>query len=111
MARQESAPAKFQRNAFVPSLLASAVLVLAPVLFASDLAAVVLYPVAILALIVAWFAFQAKQWWWGVVFVAAAVVWNPVYPLPFDGNLWMIAQFAGAVVFLVAGVLIRSPRE
>lgn len=111
MSQPDRTPVRFQRNAFVPSLLAAAVLVLAPVLFSRDLAVAVLYPVAILGLIVAWFAFRARHWWWVVVFVVVAVVWNPVSPFPFDGEAWMVVQFVAAVVFLVAGATIRIPRE
>lgn len=111
MGQRDRTEAQFQRNAFVPSLLAAAVLVLAPIAFARGWTAIMLYAVAIIGLIVAWFALQARQWWWTVVFVAVAVVWNPILPFPFDGDIWMVAQFVAAVVFLVAGVLIRSPRE
>jgi len=109
MSTKPATPA-YQRNAFVPSLLAAAVLVLAPILFARALDAVVLYPVAIIALIVAWFAFQGKQWWWVAVFAVVAVVWNPIFPLPLDGEIWMIAQFVAAATFIAAGATIRVPR-
>lgn len=107
--REQNAPA-FQRNAFVPGILVAAVLFLAPVIFRTDWSAVVLYVVAIGALIIGWFAVQARQWWWGVILLAIAVLWNPVYPFGFAGTLWTIAQFVAAVVFLAAGVLIKSPR-
>jgi len=106
-AREQSTPA-FQRNAFLPGILVAAVLFLAPVIFKTDWSALVLYVVAIGALIVGWFGVQAKQWWWGVAFLGIAVLWNPVYPFGFEGMLWTLAQFAAAVVFLVAGVLIKS---
>jgi len=104
-------PAQFQRNALAPGLLAAIVLFLAPVLFQTDWAAVVLYVAAIGALIVAWFALQARQWWWTVVFVVVAVLWNPVFPFDFEGPVWGAAQFVAAAVFLVAGAVIKSPRD
>jgi len=108
---QTSAAPAFQRNALAPGLIAAAVLFAAPALFAVGWDSAVLFPTAILALIVAWFAVQARQWWWPIVFVAIAVVWNPVYPFDFSGTAWVVAQPIAAVVFLVAGVLIKSPRD
>lgn len=105
-----AAPA-FQRNALAPGLIAAAVLFAAPALFAVGWDSAVLFPTAILALIVAWFAVQARQCWWPIVFAAIAVVWNPVYPFDFSGTPWVVAQPVAAVVFLVAGVLIKSPRD
>jgi hypothetical protein len=70
----------------------------------------VLFVTAILAAIVGWFSIQARQWWWAPVFLAIAVIWNPVMPLPLTGPVWAGAQLVAAVVFLVAGVLIKVPR-
>ena len=110
MAAREQKTPDFQRNAFLPGILVAAVLFLAPVIFRTDWSAIVYYVVAIGALIIGWFALQAKQWWWGIIFLGVAVIWNPVYPFSFDGILWTIAQFAAAVLFLIAGILIKSPR-
>lgn len=105
-------PVLFQRNALAPSLIAAAVLFAAPLLAAIEWGpSTVRFTTAILALIVAWFALQARQWWWTIVFVAIAVVWNPVYPFAFDALVWTIAQPAAAVVFLIAGALIKVRRE
>lgn len=111
MASRAPQPAQFQRNALAPGLLAAIVLFLAPVLFQTEWASVVLYVAAIGALIVAWFALQARQWWWAIVFAAVAVLWNPVFPFAFDGAAWTIAQFVAAVAFLAAGALVKVPRE
>ena len=70
---------------------------------------VIRFLVAILALIVAWFAIQARHWWWAPVMAAVAVVWNPVFPLPLDGDLWLGAQYVAALAFILAGVLIKAP--
>lgn len=109
MASREPQTPAFQRNAFLPGILAAAVLFLAPVILKTDWSAIVLYVVAIGALIVGWFGVQARQWWWGIVFLAIAVLWNPVYPFDFEGTVWTVAQFVAALVFLAAGVLIKSP--
>ena len=101
-----------QRNALVPGLFAAIALFLSPLpLFQADLGrTIILYVVAILALIVAWFAWQARQWWWTVVFVAIAVIWNPVFPFGFSGQAWTAAQFVAALLFIAAGVLIKTER-
>ena len=99
-----------QRNALAPGLLAAIALFLAPLLIGSEWFLFIQYVVAILALIVAWFAVQARQWWWVPVFAAVAVLWNPIFPFGFSGPVWTAAQPVAAIVFLVAGALIKSPR-
>jgi hypothetical protein len=91
--REQHTPA-LQRNAFAPGILVAAVLFLSPVILKTEWSAIVLYVVSIGALMVA----------------AVAVLWNPVFPFGFGGTIWTLAQFVAAVVFLVAGVLIKSPR-
>lgn len=110
MSRTEPSAPAFQRNALAPGLLAAIALFLAPLLIGTDWFLFIQYVVAILALIVTWFAVQARQWWWAPVFVAIAIVWNPIFPFDFAGPVWTAAQPAAAVVFLVAGALIKSPR-
>lgn len=110
MTQKKRAPSVYQRNALAPSLIAAAVLFLAPVLLTTSWSTVVLFVTSILAIIVSWFAFQARQWWWIPVFVAVAVIWNPVLPFPFTGPVWIGVQPAAAVLFLVAGSLIKVPR-
>lgn len=108
MKRQTTrAASPYQRNAFAPGLLAAAVLFVAPALMGGDWFLGILFVTAILAVIVGWFAAQARQWWWIPVFVAIAVLWNPIYPLPFAGPVWIAAQPVAAVLFLVAGSLIK----
>lgn len=106
-----SAP-QMQRNALAPSLLAAIALFLSPLpLFTEGLGAtIILYIVAILAVIMAWFAWQAGQWWWTIVFVAIAVIWNPVFPFGFSGPVWIAAQVVAAVTFITAGALIKNER-
>ncbi|MGX5769789.1 DUF6804 family protein [Microbacterium trichothecenolyticum] len=104
-------PSPYQRNALAPSLLAAAILFVAPLLMAGDWFLIVLFAVSILAVIVGWFAIQARQWWWIPVFAAIAVLWNPVLPFPFSGPVWIAAQPVAAIVFLVAGGMIRIERK
>lgn len=96
------------RFALAPGLLAAIALFLSPLFLDGVGATIIRYVVAIFALIVAWFAFQAKQWWWIIVFVAIAVIWNPIAPFAFEGGSWVVAQFVAAVLFLIAGASIRT---
>ena len=105
------AKVEYQRNALAPGILGAVVLLFAPFAVDTEWFTLVQYLVAILAAIVAWFALQARHWWWLVVFVPIVVLWNPVWPFDFSGQLWLAAQFIAAAAFLLAGVLIRSPRE
>ncbi|MBN8424381.1 hypothetical protein JF531_07585 [Microbacterium esteraromaticum] len=110
MTQKKRTPSPYQRNALAPSLLAAAVLFLAPVLLDGNWSVVVLFVTSIMALIIAWFALTARQWWWMPIFLAIAVIWNPVFPFPFTGPIWIGVQPAVAVVFLVAGGLIKIRR-
>jgi hypothetical protein len=100
----------FQRNALAPSLLAAAALFVAPALLENEWFLAIRFTVAILALIMAWFAVQAGQWWWLLMLIPVAIVWNPIFPLPLAGPVWVAAQPIAAVAVLVAGALIRTPR-
>lgn len=99
-----------QRNALAPGLLAAIALFLSPLFPEGIGATIILFLIAIFALIVAWFAWQARQWWWTVVFVAIAVIWNPVFPFGFAGPIWTGAQFVAALLFIAAGVLVKNER-
>ena len=69
---------------------------------------VIRFAVSILALVVAVFAWQAKQWWWLIGLVPIAVLWNPAFPIDLGiPALWLALQYVGALVFLVAGWFIR----
>ena len=102
MSPKERVPSTYQRNALAPSLVAAAILFLAPALFQANWAPLVLFIASIFGLIVGWFALQARHWWWIPVFLAIAVLWNPVMPFPFSGVVWTTAQPVAAVVFLAA---------
>lgn len=104
-------PEVYQRNALAPGLLAAIVLLAGLLLIENEWFTAVRYVVAILALIVAWFAVQARQWWWLIAFLPIAVLWNPIYPFAFSGTLWLAGQVVAAVIFVMAGVLIKVKRE
>lgn len=103
-------PTTVQRNALAPGLLAAIALLLSPLLLDGGGATVIRYVVAILAIVVAWFGYQAGQWWWTVVFVAVAVLWNPVWPFDFSGTWWVAAQPIAGALFIAAGIFIKTKR-
>jgi hypothetical protein len=98
-----------RRTALAPGLLAAIVMIAGFALIGQSSYIVIEYVVAIFALIVAWFAFQAKQWWWIPLLVAIAVVWNPVVPFHFGGPYWFGAQYVAILVFVLVAVLVKVP--
>ncbi|MCH1883889.1 DUF6804 family protein [Agrococcus sp. ARC_14] len=101
----------FQRNALAPGILAALALLVSQAWLAGAWDDILRYVVAILALIVAWFAIQAKHWWWVPVFAVIAVAWNPVVPFELEGPLWIGAHYLVALAFLAAGLLVKTPRQ
>ena len=96
-----------RRMALAPGLLGAIALIAGLALLDVSTFVVILYAASILALIVGWFAIQARQWWWLPLLAAIAVIWNPVFPLGFHGQLWVGAQFVAAIVFVLAAVFIK----
>lgn len=102
----------FRRTALAPGILGAIMLLAGLALLDTGTYFWFTSGVAILAAIVAVYAWQAKQWWWLPILAAMAVAWNPVWPINWHHWIgWLIAQYVGAVVFLVAGVLIKVPNE
>jgi hypothetical protein len=101
-------PSRRRRTAIVPAVLAAIVLLAGLALIGTDAYLVIKFVVSILALVVAVFAWQARQWWWLALLVPIVVLWNPVFPfdLP-DAQLWAGLQYAAVLAFLVCGILIR----
>jgi hypothetical protein len=105
-----TAPA-FLRPALAPGILGAIVLTVGAFLLDSPTFTIVRFVVAILALVMLVFAWRGRTWWALPVLAAVAVVWNPVVVVPLSGQPWAALQFAGAVLFVVAGVLVRVPTE
>ncbi len=99
-----------QRNALAPGILLAIALVVGTLLLGGEWYDTLRFVIAVLALIIGWFAVQAKHWWWVPVFAAIAIAWNPVAPFEISGQLWLLAHVAAAIVALVAAVLIKAPR-
>lgn len=100
---------KFRRTALAPGLLAAIVLIAGFALIEGSGFIIIRYVVAIFALIVGWFALQAKQWWWIPLLLAIAVIWNPVVPFGFHGIYWYGAQYAAVVVFVLVAIFVKVP--
>jgi hypothetical protein len=101
-------PTRRRRTAIVPAVLAAIVLLAGLALLETDAYLVIRFAVSILALIVAVFAWQARQWWWLAGLVPIAVLWNPIVPIELgDDALWSGLHYVAVLVFLVAGILIR----
>ena len=77
---------QYQRNALAPAILAAAACLAGIALVGHEYYQVVRYIIAILAVIIGWFALQARQWWWVPVMLAIAILWNPLYPFEFSGT-------------------------
>jgi len=101
-------PDRYRRTALIPALIAVIALLVGLALLGSDGFTVIRFIVSIFALIVAVFAWQAKQWWWLLALVPIAVLWNPVLPIELgQSELWFGLQYAAALVFAGAGAFIR----
>ncbi|MET4639380.1 DUF6804 family protein [Mycetocola sp. 2940] len=112
MAKAAAKPAvpDFTRPALAPGILAAIVLFVGVALIDSSLFIIVRFVVAILAMIIAWFAIQARAWWWLIVLVPIIVLWNPIVPLELNGTGWMSAQLIAPIFFVAAGIMITVPR-
>jgi len=99
----------FSRAALAPGLLGAIVLLAGLAAIGGDWFTFVRYAASILALILCVFAGQARAWWWYIGLIPIAVVWNPVWPIDLDGNLWRILNLVGAIVFVAAGFILKVP--
>jgi hypothetical protein len=104
---------EFRRTALAPGILGAIVLLAGIALLGGDGFTVIRFAASILALIVAVFAWQARQWRWLLGLAPIAVVWNPIAPLDLGDDVWLGAQYIGALVFIAAGVFIkiRNPED
>ena len=97
-----------RRMALAPGLLGAIVVLAGLALLDSESGFLwIRYATAILAAIVGWFAIQGRAWWALPLLAAVIVIWNPVYPFLFHGQLWVAGQFGAVIVFIACAVLIR----
>lgn len=98
---------EFRRTALAPAILGAVAALAGVALVDGDGFTIVRFVICILALIVAWFALQARQWWWLVLLVPIALAWNPVVPLDLDHDTWLLLHYLAAAAFIAVGVLVR----
>ena len=99
---------EFRRTALAPGVLAAIVVLAGIPLIGTDGFTIIRFAVSILALIIAVFAWQARQWWLTGLLAAVAVVFNPVLPLSIGADLLLTLHFVAAIVFVLAALLIRT---
>jgi hypothetical protein len=100
----------FRRTALAPGILAAIVLLAGLALFESSAFFWIKTVTAILAAIVAVYAYQAKQWWWLPFLAAIVVLWNPIWPIDLhQDKIWLILQYVAIILFIVCGILIKIP--
>lgn len=110
VSRPTTQPA-YNRAALAPGILGAIVLVGGLALIGGEWYLYVQYAVSILALILCVFAGQAGMWWWLAGLIPLAVIWNPVWPIPFDDVVLRLLHLAGAVVFVAAAVTVKIPAD
>lgn len=99
---------EFRRPALAPGILGAIVLLAGLALL--DNAGGFLFirfGVAILAVIMCVFTWQARAWWWIAALAAIVIVWNPIFPFEFHGQFWVALQFVAAIVFVAAGLFVK----
>ncbi|MCU1546022.1 MAG: hypothetical protein JWP30_1122 [Homoserinimonas sp.] len=101
---------EFTRPALAPGILGAIVIFVGFALWESDAFLFVRFGVCILALIVAVFAWQGRQWWWLVGLLPIAVIWNPAWIIEGEGQGWVAMHYVAALVLIVAGVTTKVPR-
>jgi len=98
---------EFRRPALAPGILGAIVLIAGLALLDNPGGYLFIkFGVAILALIMCVFAWQAGQWWWIIGLAAIAVAWNPIWPFSLRGQVWVASQFVAALLFVA-----RAPSE
>lgn len=100
-------PQTVRRIALAPGLVGSVTAILSVFAIGTEWFFVVSFVIAVVALIIGWFAVQSRQWWWLPLPTAIAVVWNPVFPLAFADGVWLPLQYIAAAAFIAAGLSIR----
>jgi energy-converting hydrogenase Eha subunit G len=99
---------EFRRPALAPGILGAIVLIAGLALLDNPGGYLFIkFGVAILALIMCVFAWQARQWWWIIGLAAIAVAWNPVWPFAFSGQVWVASQFVASLLFVATGLLVK----
>jgi hypothetical protein len=109
--RKQGTPAEpaFTRSALAPGLLGAIALLAGLALLDVDSFIIIRYVVSILAIIISIFVIQARAWWWLILLVPIAVLWNPVFVIELHGQGWVSAQFIAALAFVLVGIRTKVP--
>jgi hypothetical protein len=105
-----AATTNFTRPALAPGILAALVLFAGLLLLESDAYLFIRFGVCILAVIVAFYAWQAGAWWWLIGLVPVAVIWNPAWVIELSGQGWVAIQYVAALLLIASGIFIKVPR-
>lgn len=108
MVKASYAKPEVRRPALAPAILGGIAALLGVLIIESDAYLIVRFIVSILALVIAVFAWQARQWWWLAPLAAIAVVFNPVIIIPIGDSLALL-HYAAVLVFLVVGIFVTVP--
>ena len=111
MVKASYAKPEFRRTALAPSILGGMAALLGVLIVDSGPYIIVRFVVSILALIIAVFAWQARQWWWLAPLAAIAVAFNPVFIIPITGDLWLALHYVAVLVFIVVGIFVRVKND
>lgn len=98
---------EFRRTALAPAIVATIVLIAGVALIGTDSFLIIRFVVSILALITVVFAWQASAWLYAVPLAAIAVVWNPVVPIPLEGQWGYGLHYLAGIVFIIAGIRVK----
>ncbi|MCU1596801.1 MAG: hypothetical protein QOK08_569 [Actinomycetota bacterium] len=100
----------FRRTALAPGILAAIVLLAGLALLESSAFFWIKTVTAILAAIIAVYAYQSKQWWWLPFLAAIVVLWNPIWPIDLhQDKIWLVLQYVAIILFIVCGIRIKVP--
>jgi hypothetical protein len=50
-------------------------------------------------------SFQMKRLLWLWIFIALGIVFNPIFPLPLDRTLWIVADWFAIVAMVIAAFI------
>lgn len=100
----------FRRTALAPGILGAIVLMAGLALIESEAFFWIKAVTAVLAAIVAVYAWQSRQWWWLLPLAAIVVAWNPIWPITIrPGQVWVGLQYVAALLLVLCGVFIKVP--
>jgi hypothetical protein len=97
----------FRRTALAPGILAAIVCIAGVAAIGGGVFTLIQYLLSILALIISYFAWEAKQWWWIPLLLAIAVLWNPILPFSFSHDVWLALQYVASLVFIAVAIFVK----